>query len=350
LGRGQTPRESHFSARDVERIDAFLKSRTAPFPFSGTVLVAVDEHVVLNRGYGFADAELEVPNAPTTIFRIGSLTKTLTAAAVLRLAEMHQLSLDDSICRFLTSCPADWSPVHIRHLLAHVSGIPDLFNAIPAAPVQQTRAAIDKVIQSASRTAVDSTPGSTYAYRNFNYMLVGYVIEVATGRSWEDVLRANVFEVAGMPHTAYDDVWAVVVGRARGYDVKERALRNLPYKDHSAFAAGGLRSTTSDLFAFVDAFFAGRLTSRADVTLAVTPVLGDYGYGWQIKHYFGRRMFNHSGGIDGFASHIARYPDDGLTIVVLSNIESEPAKLTACNIAGLLLTGMNRLLSACPES
>ena len=343
-------RVSSVSASAIQNVDAFLETRTDPFPFSGTVLVAVDGHIVLDRGYGFAEAELDVPNAPSTIFRIGSLTKTLTAAAALKLADMHQLSLDDSICRYLTSCPADWSPVRIRYLLAHVSGIPDLFNAIPAAPVERTRAAIDKAVQSAGRTALDSTPGSTYAYRNFNYMLVGYAIEVATGRPWEDVLRANVFDAAGMPHTAYDDVWAVVAGRARGYVMKDRSLRNIPYKDHSAFAAGGLRSTATDLWAFVDAFFAGRLTSREDVTMAVTPVAGDYGYGWQIKHFFGRLMFNHSGGIDGFASHIARYPDDGLTIVVLSNIESEPAKLTACNIASLLLTGVTRPLSACPES
>jgi CubicO group peptidase (beta-lactamase class C family) len=132
-GRPQATRESHFSVSEIEKVDEFLKTRTSPSRFSGTVLVAIDGHVVLNGGYDFADAELEVPNAPTTIFSIGSLTKTLTAAAVLKVVEKHQLSLDDSICRYLKTCPADWSPVRIRHLLAQVSGIPDLFNAIPAA-------------------------------------------------------------------------------------------------------------------------------------------------------------------------------------------------------------------------
>src|SRR5690348_1487989 len=237
-GRSQTGAESRYSSHAVQKVDEYLAMRDSPFPFSGAVLVALDGRIVLNKGYGFADAELGVRNAPTSIFRIGSLTKPLTATAVLTLVEHHQVTLDDPICRYLETCPQDWSSVKIRHLLGHVSGIPDLFDAVPAAPLAATRAAIDTAIQKTPGTALHSTPGSAYAYRNFNYMLLGYIIEVASGRPWEEVLRTNVFDVAGMRHTAYDDVWAIVPNRARGYDMKDRSLRNIAYKDHSAFAAG----------------------------------------------------------------------------------------------------------------
>ncbi len=337
------------SSESVAKVDQFLHARTSPFPFSGSVLVAMDGKVALSKGYGEAEAELGMANRPEMIYRIGSLSKPITATAMMSLVEKHQISLDDSVCRYVRTCPASWSRVLVRHLLSHTSGIPDLFNAIPAAPVAATRDAIDQTITKAANLAPDSEPGTKHVYRNFNYMLVGYIIEVVTGKTWGDVLKSAVFDPAGMVDTAYDDVWAIVPNRVRGYDVKGGKLRNIVYKDHSAFAAGGLRATTADLWAFAQAFSAGKLVQPATAKQMLTPVLGDYGLGWQVKQFFGHRMFNHTGDIDGFASHLAIYPDQNLIIVVLSNIESEPAKLTACNIASVLLTSSTAPLTACPE-
>jgi CubicO group peptidase (beta-lactamase class C family) len=345
----QTPApgaEPNLLAQQAER---FLLTRKLPFAFSGAVLVALDGNLILDRGFGYADYELRVPNRPDNIFRIGSLTKPITAAATMTLVESRQLSLDDSVCRFVAHCPPAWAAVQIRHLLSHTSGIPDLFNAVPAAPLDATRAAIDKAIQSRSQLDLDSTPGTKYVYRNFNYMLLGYIIEIATGKSWIDVLQSTVFSPAGMTATAYDDVWAIVPQRARGYDVKNDELRNIAYKDHSAYAAGGLRSTTHDLLAFAAALERGAIVQDTTYRQMSTPVLDDYGYGLQIKQYFGERMFNHTGGIDGFASHLAVYPNRHLTIIVLSNVENEPAKLTACNIAAIFLTRDHGVANSCPE-
>ena len=349
LGMGplQT-RDAPSLASRAPRVDELLASRRAPFPFSGSVLIAIDGRMVLDKGYGAADLELGVPNTAATIFRIGSLTKPLTATAVMALVSAHRMSLDDSLCRYVKACPVDWSPVTIRDLLGHRSGIPDLFNEVAAVPVRDMRAAIDAAIEKASQRALDSRPGSTYVYRNFNYLLLGYAMEVAAGKPWEDVLRAQVFDVADMPRTAYDDVWSIVPGRARGYDIKDGVVRNIKYKDHGAFAAGGLLSSTHDLWAFAEAFFSRRLLSSSAVLDMLAPGPGDYGLGWQIKRYFGRPMVNHSGGIDGFASHLAVYPDERLVIVVLSNIDSEPAKSTACDIAAVLFDAGPP--SGCPAS
>jgi CubicO group peptidase (beta-lactamase class C family) len=343
-GVGERP-----SLESVARVDAFLRARNSPFPFFGAVLVAIDGKVALNKGYGFAEAELGVPNNPEMIYRIGSLSKPISATAMMALVDQHRISLDDPVCRYIRQCPTEWSQVLVRHLLSHTSGIPDLFNATAAAPVEATRDAIDKAIHKTANLALDSEPGTKYVYRNFNYMLVGYIIEVATGKTWGDVLKTTVFEPAGMIDTAYDDVWAIVPRRARGYDFKDKTLINTDYKDHSAFAVGGLRSTTADMWAFAKAFFGGKLVKPATERQMLSPVLGDYGLGWQVKQFFGQTMFNHTGGIDGFASHLAVYPDQNLIIVVLSNIESEPAKLTACNIASILLTADHRTLDSCPD-
>jgi CubicO group peptidase (beta-lactamase class C family) len=332
-----------------QQVDEFLQTRKSPFAFSGAVLVALDGRVILNKAYGYAEAELGVSNRPEMIYRIGSLSKPVSAVATMALAERHQVSIDDPVCRYIRNCPAEWSQVLIRHLLSQTSGIPDLFNATPAAPVEATREAIDKAIKNAASLALDSEPGSKYVYRNFNYMLIGYIIEAATGRTWGEVLKSTVFEPAGMVDTAYDDVWAIVPRRARGYDIKDGTLRNTDYKDHSAFAPGGLRSTTADMWAFARAFLDGRLVQPATQRQMLTPALGDYGFGWQVKKFFGQVMFNHTGGIDGFASHLAVYPDRRIVIVVLSNIESEPAKLTACNIAAVLLTPDHHALNSCPD-
>lgn len=339
----------HPSRTSVAKVDDFLQTRSSPFPFSGVVLVAIDGKVALSKGYGYAEAELGVPNKPEMIYRIGSLSKPISATAMMVLADKHVVTLDDPICRYIRQCPAEWSRVLIRHLLSHTSGIPDLFNTVFSAPVDATREAIDKAIQKTTNLALDSEPGTKYAYRNFNYMLVGYIIEVATGKTWSEVLKSTIFEPSGMTDTAYDDVWAIVLGRARGYDWKNGTLRNTTYKDHSAFAPGGLRSTTADLLAFEKAFTTGKLVQPATEQEMLTPVAGDYGLGWQVKQSFGQRMFNHTGGIDGFASHLAVYPDQNLVIIVLSNMESEPAKLTACNIASILLTQNHDALAACPD-
>lgn len=285
---------------------------------------------------GWADAELRVPNTPDLIYRIGSLTKPFTATAVMSLRDRGLLSLEDSVCRYVAHCPAGWSSVTIRTMLNHTSGIPDLFGELAAVPVVETRSEVDRVLERSGNLELRSQPGVRYAYSNFNYILLGYVIEVATGESYEAVLRRTVFESAQLRDTAYDDVWAIVPRRAVGYIDKNGQLRNTNYHDHAAFAAGGLHSTVDDLSRWGHAFFTGRLVAPATVKEMVTPGQGDYGLGWQTLTRFGRLMHNHSGGVTGFASHVAYYPQDDLLIVLLSNVEDDPVKNTAFDLAAIV--------------
>lgn len=291
--------------------------------------------VVLKQAYGSADRELDVPLTVDSIFRIGSLTKPITATAVLMLAEQGQLGIADSVCTFVAHCPDTWRTATVRTLLNHTSGIPDLFGHLEAVPVEQTVQEVDAVLSGTRVPDLISEPGTRFSYSNFNYVLLGYLIERVTGRYWEDFLVESVFAPLSMNRTRYDDVWELVPGRSHGYTVADGKVAKIEYDDHAAYAAGGLRSTLENLARWHRAYVDDRLISQRSREEATSAVLGNYGLGWQILTMFGRLMYNHSGGIDGFASHLAYYPEEELLIVVLSNSDREDAKATACDVAAL---------------
>jgi CubicO group peptidase (beta-lactamase class C family) len=298
-------------------------------------MVTRGDTVLFEEAYGAADADLGMLNSVARRFGIGSLTKPITATAVLRLVQRGRLALDDGLCRLIAPCPDAWRRVTVRQALAHGTGIPDLFGELPAAPADSLRAVVDAVIARHMDDTLRFRPGERYAYSNFNYILLGYVLEVAGKAPWQAILRQEVFEPAGMSATEYDDVWRILPGRVRGYRLAGVELRNTRYHDHAAYTAGGLLSTAGDLLRFDRALSEGRLLADTLFQVMVTPGLGDYGLGWQVIRAFGRTLRNHSGGITGFASHLAHY-DDGTTIIVLSNVEEEPAKATACDIAAIV--------------
>ncbi|REJ74848.1 MAG: class A beta-lactamase-related serine hydrolase [Acidobacteria bacterium] len=319
----------------ASRARTYLEKRADAPAFSAAILIASRGEVVVREAYGMADFELAVPLRPDHVFRIGSLTKPFTAAAALRLRDEDRLELSTSVCDFVLRCPSAWRQVTIAHLLGHTSGIPDLFGHLDAVPAPATRAEVDRVLEEVGELALESSPGASYAYSNFNYVLLGYVIEVIAGKSWESFLLSDVLLPDVMPDTRYDDVWAVVPRRVHGYELENGELRLTRYTDHAAYAAGGLRSTLDDLRRWSDAYWAGGIVPKATVAQAVTPGLGSYGYGWQTTQHFGKTVHNHTGGMRGFASHLAFYPGEELLIIVLSNVEDENTKGTACDLAAL---------------
>lgn len=318
------------------RIEAYLKQRSGA-AFNGVITVARNGKVAFSRAYGFADADLGIPNRTDLRFGIGSLTKPLTATAALRLVERGKLRLDDTICQYLYKCPLAWSAVTIEQLLSHTSGVPDLFSELPAAPVDSTRAVIDASIARHFGASLRFRPGDRYAYNNFGYFLVAYAMEVATGQPWESVLRAEVFDRAAMRDTEYDDVWRVMPKRARGYMMARDSLRHIRYRDHSAYAAGGLLSSSADLLRFDLALEGGRLIADSTRRSMFTVRRGDYALGWQITTAFGKQLRNHTGGTNGFSSWLGHF-DGGITVIVLSNVEgAAAAKATGCDVAAIAL-------------
>lgn len=321
------------AARVVEHFE-MLQAADA---FSGAVLVARGDEIVVHRGFGLADREHGVPIGTDGIFRIGSLTKPVTAAAVLISVDRGRMSLDDLICEALDPCPSRWASVTVKHLLTHTSGIPDHFGDLEAVPVEATAAECRRVLAGLGEGTLRSEPGAEYAYSNFNYVLLGLALESAHGEPWEAVLDRLMFEPLGLDSMGYDDVRAILPGRVRGYDRDDAGrIVHIDYDDHAAYAAGGLRSTIGDFFRWSRAAIAGELLSDDLRAEAFTPYRERYGYGWQIRDLFERRMYNHTGGIDGFSTHIAHYPDEDLTIVVFGNVASDSAMLRACETAYIL--------------
>lgn len=330
--------------------DAYLAERASTEGFSGVVLIDKKGEVLLKKGYGMADFELKSRMTPENVFRIASLTKTFTATGILLLYEKDRLSLQDPICRYISPCPAAWASVTIHQLLTHTSGIPDLFGELGQKPVKETAGAVEQLVRKIAEQSGSGAPeqpaGQVYSYSNFNYVLLGYILEKISGQYWEEFLAKHVFEPLGMSHTRYDDVWAVVEGRARGYKRKSALLKNTQYDDHSAYAAGGLRSTVDDLRTFYEAYFSGQILTPETLKKALQPYVGNYGYGWQVTEFFGRRVYDHTGGISGFATHVAYYPNEDLLIIVLSNIQSENAHGTACDLAALAFGADHVFLNA----
>jgi CubicO group peptidase (beta-lactamase class C family) len=204
----------------------------------GAVLVERGGETLLRAAYGPAEAELDVANRPEAVFRIGSLTKPFTATAVLRAVERGEMALDDRICSSLSPCPSSWSGVTVHHLLSHTSGIPDSFGRLEAVPVEETAAELGRVLAELVEEgeALDSAPGEAYRYSNFDYVLLGVLLELAEGAPWAEVLAREIFRPLAMTGTAYDDVWALVPGRVRGYRLRNGSLANTEYDDHAACA------------------------------------------------------------------------------------------------------------------
>ena len=318
-----------------DRLSLYMQRR-AEAGFSGAVLVTRQAEVLLREGYGLAERELGVRNTPETVFRIGSVSKPLVATAVLKLVARGSLSLDALLSKYLPNCPPAWQQVRVQDLLSHTSGIPDVFGKVASGPPSQLRKLIDNTLLEMEDFALRSQPGSTYAYSNFGYLLLAYIIEIADQNPWFEVLRRDVIKPATMHQTRYDDVWDVVPNRARGYRRQQDVIRNTEYKDHGAFSAGGLLSTVDDLHRFVTALDNDKLLPVDLQKRMTTPVLGNYGLGWQVTRSFDRPVINHTGGIGGFSAHVAYYSTEELFVTVLSNIENEPVKAMACDLAALV--------------
>lgn len=292
--------------------------------FMGAVLVARDGHVLLDRGYGFANLDWEIPDAPDVKFRIGSITKQFTAALVLLLQQDGKLSVEDRVSKYLPDAPKAWADVTVFELLHHASGIPDftedprfaVWSASPHSPTDFLELVKDKPLVFA--------PGSRYAYSNTNFEVLGAIIETATGQSWAQVLKSRLLSPLGLSGAGVDADDLILPKRASGY--RETPAGPVHARSESMSvpgAAGAMYATTHDLYAWDLALFGGKVLSPASLAAMTTPGKGDYGMGLEVGRHAGSPLIAHGGGIEGFISYLAWDPEDRIIVVVLSNDESQ---------------------------
>jgi CubicO group peptidase (beta-lactamase class C family) len=315
-------------------IDSYLNEIVGAGWFQGAVLVARRGTVIFSKGYGLADAARGIPNTAQTRFRLASLTKQFTAMAIMILQAHGRLDVRDSICAHLADCPDAWRPITIHNLLTHTSGLPNYTDFGDYEATQMLPATPDELVARFRDQPLLFPPGTQYMYENSDYVLLGQIIERVSGQSYGDFLRAAIFEPLGMRDSGVDP-GAGGEGQAIGYRV---AGELAPALDTSTlFAAGSLYSTVEDLYRWDQALYTTKLLPKPLLDAMWTPFMRDYGYGWWIATFNGHREISHPGLIDGFATLYARYPDDQVTVIVLSNISATDAPSISNYIATLVL-------------
>jgi CubicO group peptidase (beta-lactamase class C family) len=317
--------------------EALVNTYVTDGRFSGAVLVARDGKPMLREGFGFANREWDAPSGPDTEFRIGSLTKQFTATAILQLAEQGKLKLDDPIGKYDAAAPKAWDGITLAMLLSHRSGIPD-YTDIPGffdGPARLDHTP-EQLIALTRGAKLDFPPGSKFKYDNSGYILLGHVIEKASGQSYADYLRTHIFQPLGMLHTGYDDSADLLPHRAAGYTKENGVWRNAPFLSMTVpYAAGSLYSTIDDLLVWDQALYAAKPVKQASLDAMFTDHGDGYGYGYVIANQDGRRVWWHNGGINGFHTYLARYPDQHVTVAVLANLESAPVEKIGAQLARL---------------
>lgn len=322
----------------ASKAEEYMQAATKLDRFSGAVLIATNGRTLFSGGYNLADREWNIPNARDTKFRIGSMTKQFTSLAVMMLQERGKLDIHDPICKYVSDCPGAWQPITIHHLLSHTSGIPDYVDFPDFHKTQTQPATGQELIDRFKDKPLLFKPGEKYEYSNSGYIVLGFIVEKTSGKTYAQFLQENIFAPLGMKDSGYDSNTAIIPHRAMGYVQHGKSYENADYIDMTVpFAAGGLYSTVEDLLRWDQALYSEKLVSRKSLDAMFTPYKEIVGYGWAISSLFNRTMIHHNGGIDGFRSNIARFPSEKLLVVVLGNSEAVNADAITRDLAAIAL-------------
>ena len=307
--------------------DAAVSAYARDGSFWGVVLVARHGQVLFEKAYGSSDLEWNVPNTVAAKFEIASLTKQFTGMAVAQLAAAGKLKLDDPVSKYYPQAPPAWEKISIDELLTHTSGLPNNelkdFPKGIAVPYSS-----EELIATFRDRPLNYPPGTGWRYTNTEYYLLAYIIEKVSGESYGDYLEHHIFQPLGMKDSGFTPSNAVVAGLAEGYTREDGKLRHHDYFDRSLeIGAGGVHSTVHDLLLWDQALDSEKLVPRAYLErVFAANNKGDYGYGWFVERKDGSTREWHEGSDPGYGAFIIRRPQQGLLVVVLSNLENAPVR------------------------
>lgn len=305
--------------------------------FNGTLLLAKDNQILLQKAMGYANLEHSVKNTTKTRFRIGSITKGFTAMAVLLLCEKGLLRLEDPIQLYLEDVAYE-DRVTIHHLLTHTSGIPS-FTSLPDywATTMRLPTTLQQIVRSIARLPLDYAPGTRYEYSNSGYILLTAIIEKVSSTSYASFLREHIWLPIGMQDTGCEENRAVIKGLATGYTVWGDFIHTEFIDMTIPRGAYGMYSTVEDLWKWDQALYTEQLISAEWMAKLFEPHASHYGYGWAVHHHGGKKVISHFGDINGFQSDLYRCVDDRLVVIALSNVNLTPVTKLTRDLAKIAL-------------
>ena len=322
-------------AQTSKQVDGYIRVEMQRQHIPGlALLVSHDGTIVQAQGYGLSNVELRVPVRAGTVFQSGSMGKQFTATAVMMLVEQGKVSLDDSISKYFPGSPPAWKDVTIRELLSHTAGFtdyPDNFDFRK----DYSETDLLKIVQG---IPLAFPPGSSWSYSNLGYLTLGILIHQVTGEFYGDFLQQRIFRPLGMTTARIISEADIVPNRAAGYRLVNGHLKNQEWVSPTlnTTADGALYFSILDLAKWDAALYTEKLLKRGSLDQMWTvaklkngePNSGSYGFGWSVLNKNGHHVLDHGGAWQGFRTHISRYVDDKLTIVVLTNLDAaEPGKI-----------------------
>ena len=310
------------SGQDLnKKLDSLMTVYYRLEKFNGTVLVAKDGNIIFQGAYGYRDADKKIPNDPQTIFQIGSVTKQFTTAILLKLHEQNKLSLKDKLSKYIPDYPKGDS-LTLDAIASHTAGIFNYTND-PAFMATEATKAIDhlKLIDLFKNKPLTFTPGSKWAYSNSGYIILGYVIEKVTGKTYEQVVHEMIFRPLQMNRSGFDFANLKDSNKATGYNVLtgDMVVPASIVDSTVSYAAGAIYSTIGDLYRWHRALNENQILNRDLQQLAYQPVRAQYGLGWFVDSFDHKLQVSHGGGIFGFTAFISRIPKDDFVVILLNN-------------------------------
>ena len=319
---GQSKQDKKIS----KSLDELIPKRLTEIAPGCVVLVIKNEKIIYKKAFGSANTELNIPMQPDMLFRIGSMTKQYTAIAVLQLVEQGQIGLQDSIQKYIKDFPSNGYTITIENLLSNTSGIKDYLSEISNPSKEKETYTPKEGVDFIKNAPLNFKPGSNYRYSNSNFYLLGYIIEVVTGKTFEDYLKENVLDKADLKNTFYIHPGKNIPNTPQGYSkfngkIEKAVLQPIDIM----YSAGGLISNVNDIHKWHQALYKYQLVKKETLEKATTTfkfpdgTFSQYAYGWFVKNIDGSKTIEHNGSTDGFQSDEIYLPDENVFVVALYN-------------------------------
>lgn len=313
-------------------LEEYLNQYALENNFHGVIAVKKDNRILFAKPYGLANVEFNIPNSIDSKFRIGSLTKQFTATSILILQQQQKININDPVSKYLPAAPPEWRDITIKSLLTHSAG---LIRSAPIATKDHSVAhSIAQIMDSIFKEPLSYKPGKRSVYSNVGYSVLAAIIEKASGLSYSVFLSKYIFEPSDLQDTGVDHDSIVLSKRSKDYlyDIDKNKLFAACCLDlTNSVGAGDVYSTVKDLLKWIDVLHTDRILNQDSKSLMFYPHILQsddfYGFGWVVGQWKGKKLIWHNGSINGYSSDLAIFPDDNVTIVILSNRAILPKEL-----------------------